>query len=316
MTNFCIKKNGRYWIKSPGTENPEYVYCILDEKCKGGGWMLAMKGSKYNYRTFNYSSPHWTTATTVIPSKQPDYDIEPNGELMETELDAKYNIYNTFRAKECLAMFDPRDCGIENNPEYYYHLYQLKKYGWLWHENNFNNGNAITLLDFFRNGYKQFDYSTPTTQNEQYLIAYMNSIYNNPKMVRYLKFNTASSDGMPRYKQAKLFDYNDRDYQPMIYDYERKGPCNLKIWSSQNQFYSFGFNVGPDIKNEASRAIWPHRVRWGCSFNENGDSLPTTNDVSGGIGMECRSYSAGDAISCCQSTVGQNKNFSFKWFIR
>ena len=123
---------------------------------------------------------------------------------METELDAKYNIYITFKAKECLAMFDPRDCGVENSPEYYYNLYQLKKYGWIWHEKNFNNGDAITLLDFFRSGKTQFDYSTPTLQNEQFLINYMNSVYNNPKMVRYLRFGSVYSDGTPRYKQTKL----------------------------------------------------------------------------------------------------------------
>jgi hypothetical protein len=61
---------------------------------------------------------------------------------------------------------------------------------------------------------------------------------------------------------------------------------------------------------------WAHRVRWGGTFNENGGSLPTTNDVSGGIGMEQRSYSAGDAIGCCQNTTGLNKSLSFKWFIR
>jgi hypothetical protein len=31
-------------------------------------------------------------------------------------------------------MFDPRDCGIENNPAYYYDINSLKKYGGLWHE--------------------------------------------------------------------------------------------------------------------------------------------------------------------------------------
>ena len=39
--------------------------------------------------------------------------------------------------------------------------------------------------------------------------------------------------------------------------------------------------------------------------------MPGSNDVSGGIGMESRAYSAGDAISCCQDNTGQNKSFSF-----
>jgi hypothetical protein len=315
MRNFCIKNNGRYWIKSPDATVAEYIYCIMDEKCKGGGWMLAMKGSKYNNKTFNYNAEHWTKATTVIPTRgSGDYDIEPNSEFMETELDAKYNIYNTMKVKECLAIFDPRDCGVENKPEYYYNMYQLKKYGWIWHEKNFNNGIGITLLDFYRSNKKQFYYSTPTTTNELSLKNFMNSYYDN-KYVNFLRFNTNSEDSLPRFKHTIIFD-TTQDYFFTIFFPDSKGPCNLKIWSSQNQFYSFGFNVGPVVANEASRGNWPHRVRWGCSFNENDDSKPTTNDVSGGIGMECRDYSAGDAIGCCQNTVGQNKNFSFKWFIR
>jgi hypothetical protein len=317
MTNFCIKQNGRYWIKPPGAANPEHIFCILDNNCKGGGgWMLAMKGSRHNYKTFSYNSVHWTTPTILLPSRQPDYDFEPNSELMETELDAKYNIFNTFKAKECLAMFDPRDCGVENSPEYYFNLYRFKKYGWLWRESNFNGGDPITLLNFFRNDIKQFDYSTPTVENEVALKNYMNSVYRNNRLVTFLRFSTIRSDSMPRFKQSILFDYTNLDYQSVIDDHERKGPCNIKIWSTQKQFYSFGFNVGPVIDTEAARKSWPHRVRWGCSFNENEDSKPTSNDVSGGIGMEARGYSAGDVIGCCHDTKGQNKNFSFKWFIR
>jgi hypothetical protein len=315
MENFCIYKNGKYWIKPNGSEVPEYIYCILDKECKGGGWMLALKGSKNDTKTFKYSSSHWTTDTVHYPPDTLSYDDESIGELMENELDAKYNIYNSFKAKECLAMFNPKDYGKELNPAYYYNFYSLRKYGWLWHENNFNNGTAITLLDFFKSGKSQFYYSTPTLSNETSLINFMNSKYNSD-LVTYLGFDYVYQNDKPKYKYKVLFDYNNQEYTPIISDYTRKGPCNINIWSTQNQFYSYGFNVGPLVDYEPSRGNWPHRVRWGFSFNENGDSKPTTNDVSGGIGMECRDYNAGDAIGCCHATAGENKHFSFKWFIR
>jgi hypothetical protein len=64
---------------------------------------------------------------------------------------------------------------------------------------------------------------------------------------------------------------------------------------------------------------WNHAVRWGGSFNENPghwDGLPNSNDVSCGIGLQARNFSAGDAINCCQSSTGTNASMGFKWFIR
>lgn len=309
--NFCVNNNGRYWIKPPGEEKAELVFCIMDEKCKGGGWMLAMKGSKYDYKTFHYDSPYWTTNNTLIPSNRADYDFEQNSDLMETELDAKYNIYNTYKAKECLAIFDPRDFNRENNPGYYYDFNNLKKYGWMWHENKFNNGVPITLLNFFQTNKSQFYYTAVNKSNRQSLINFMNANYD-ASLVKYLGYDDVFN-GLPEYRRLILYDNTSELYVNTNRDPSLKGPCHLNIWSSQREFYSFGFNVGPIVNN---RAIWPHKVRWGASFNENEDSKPTSNDVSGGIGMECRRYSAGDGISCCQSKTGVNRHFSFKWFIR
>jgi hypothetical protein len=91
----------------------------------------------------------------------------------------------------------------------------------------------------------------------------------------------------------------------------RKSPLNRLIFSQQEEFKAYGLNVIPQG--------WNHAVRWGGSFNENPghwDGLPSSNDVSCGIGLEARHFSAGDAINCCQSTRGTNSSMGFKWFIR
>ena len=89
-------------------------------------------------------------------------------------------------------------------------------------------------------------------------------------------------------------------------------PLNRKIFSQQEQFKAWGLNVIPQG--------WSHAVRWGGSFNENyahqSDGIPNSNDVSCGIGLQARTFSAGDAINCCQSTTGTNSSMGFKWFIR
>ena len=321
MENFCITKNGRYWINTGGSGEPEYVFCIMDKKCKGGGWMLAMKGSKNDNKTFNYNSIYWTTDRTLNahPFDRPD-DFEENKFYMETNIDAKFRIFNTFKAKECLAIFDPRDFGKGNDPAYYTSYYSLREYGWIWHENNFNNGNKISLLDFFKSGKSQFFYSTRNTSenNELTLINYMNSKYD-PNLVKFLGFEYPFNY-QEQYNRKILYSPEDRTYN----NPDNRAPCNIYIWSTQSQFYSFGFNVGPIIeetdpdKIAAARASWPHRVRWGGSYNENleKNSKPLSNDVSGGIGMEFNNYSAGDGFICCQNNTGQNRHFSFKWFIR
>jgi hypothetical protein len=56
------------------------------------------------------------------------------------------------------------------------------------------------------------------------------------------------------------------------------------------------------------------KVRWGFGWNNEGDE--NSNDVSGGIGMSLRSYSAGDAINCCQTTTGVNRSTAMQMYVR
>lgn len=70
-----------------------------------------------------------------------------------------------------------------------------------------------------------------------------------------------------------------------------------------HQWYGFNYTLQTGI-----------RVRWGFGWNNEGS--PGSNDVSGGIGMELASYSAGDYITCCQSVTGVNRSARFEIWVQ
>ena len=85
-------------------------------------------------------------------------------------------------------------------------------------------------------------------------------------------------------------------------------------FSGQSDVRFYGFNYTGN-----SNA----RTRWGFGWNENGGGLypngdQSTNDVSGGIGMDAGfgSYSAGDLIGCCQNSTGINRSARVEVYIR
>jgi hypothetical protein len=88
---------------------------------------------------------------------------------------------------------------------------------------------------------------------------------------------------------------------------------NGGVFSSQTSVRFYGFNY-----TNASNA----QVRWGFAWNENaplalypsGDE--SSNDVSGGIGMNYGSYSAGDYIGCCNDFGGINRTARVEVYIR
>lgn len=275
----CTNKNGLYWIlpKDGNPANAKQIYCIMDSNFpNGGGWMLALKGAK-NSNAFTFFSTHWNTNTV----------LNDNNQDHEAYTDAKYDIYNYFQARECLAIFDGNDTNgelsVPNKPEY----------GYIWYS-TFNGGNPISLLDFYKpsNGlpYGKYNYLyTSENGNKDYVTRWM-------------------------LDRGLLGTYVDYKYFSIVLSTvtcDKKGPLNRKIFSHQEAFKAYGFNVIPQG--------WNHSVRWGATFNENGgpyEGVPNSNDVSCGIGLQNRDYSAGDAIGCCQSSTGTNASMGFKWFIR
>jgi hypothetical protein len=275
----CTNINGIYWILSENELIANPVYCIMDSTVYGGGWMLALKGAK-NSGKFIYNSEHWTT-NTILNDKEDNTNIEKF-------TDAKYNIYNNYKAVDCLAIFDSNDTlgelTFNNKPEY----------GWVWYQPNFFNG-RISLLEFFkpRPGFPR-GYST---------YAYTSSNRGNVEWVK----NWMRDRGFSGYYITP--EYFEEYFVKVTCS--QKGALNRRIFSHQEEFKSWGLNIYPQG--------WNHAVRWGGSFNENPglwDGLPGSNDVSCGIGLEARNFSAGDAINCCQSSTGTNASMGFKWFIR
>ena len=120
--------NGVYWINLP-TVGATQIYCILDRNCAGGGWMLAMKGTRGT--TFNYSSGYWTSVNTLNPTDNTRNDG-----------DAKYNTYNYFPAEDWLAIWPDIGNGGDVSGGYG---------GWTWVENNVT-GNSETVLTFMNRG--------------------------------------------------------------------------------------------------------------------------------------------------------------------
>jgi len=260
--NTCTNEDKPYWINIPFKDDkgnityvPKLIYCIMNSVCQGGGWMLAIKGAK-NSGTFAYDSAHWTTNTTLNTSS-----------VDMSDTDAKFDVYNTYKFSECLAIFPSQDvAGLQrypNNPEY----------GWTWHLST-SFPELRTLLDFFSGGYQDYIFGTNG---------------------RIDSVNTANKH---------IFNVGMSGFE----NYVVKTSYHPRAWSQQNTYKAYGFNVVP--------YNWNHKARWGATFNENGDGLPTSNDVSGGIGLSNRAWNAGDIIGCCQSSTGTNSRMGFKWFIR
>jgi len=84
------------------------------------------------------------------------------------------------------------------------------------------------------------------------------------------------------------------------------------VFSSQVAVRYYGFNY-----------IAPGRAaRWGFGWNENSPlelwplGQNTSDDVTGGVGLQTSSWSAGDLIGCCQDTTGINRQARVEIYVR
>lgn len=120
--------DGVYTINLP-TVGLTNVYCLMDPKWDGGGWMMAMKAAASSTTTFNYNASYWTTDNTLNPTD----NTQNTG-------DAKFEVMNKFAAKDIMARWPD----ISSNSG------QIANVGtWTWLQNNFNSGTRSTLINFF-----------------------------------------------------------------------------------------------------------------------------------------------------------------------
>jgi hypothetical protein len=121
--------NGVYWINLP-TVGATQIYCILDPACAGGGWMMAMKGTRGT--TFNFDSSYWTDINTTLNPTQTN----------RNDGDAKFNTFNWYQSKDWLAIWPDIGNGGDVRGGYG---------GWTWVENN-ATGNSESVLFFMYRG--------------------------------------------------------------------------------------------------------------------------------------------------------------------
>lgn len=134
--------DGVYWINLPSV-GVKQVYCLMNTALDGGGWMLALKATTGN--TFQYSSTYWTTNNVLNTT-----------DLTRSNADAKYDVMNTFAAKDIMALW-PDIPSNYNNSTTGGNLNLSTTYNnWCWLQNNFNNGVRTVLINFFSSTSKKF----------------------------------------------------------------------------------------------------------------------------------------------------------------
>ena len=172
QTAFNNFTDGTYWINLPFV-GPTQVFCILNSSVDGGGWMMAMKATRGT--TFQYSSSHWTSVTTLN-----------TGNTNRNDGDAKFNTMNYFAAKDILALW-PDITTVGGS-------LSLSGYGcWSWLQNNFNNGVRISPINFFSSVNNLF-------LGDANNFAGKGSVFSSQVDVRFYGFNyTANSTGANRW---------------------------------------------------------------------------------------------------------------------
>jgi hypothetical protein len=122
-TGYPNSPDGVYYINLP-TVGVQAVYCLMDSKYDGGGWMMAMKATRGT--TFNYDANYWYTANTLNPAQ-----------TNQNDGDAKFDVMNYFAPTEMMALWpDIPSVGSESGS-----IDNLNTWSWL--QKNLTDGRTL-----------------------------------------------------------------------------------------------------------------------------------------------------------------------------
>lgn len=160
--------NGVYWINLSSV-GPTRIFCLMDDVYDGGGWMMMMKATTGT--TFQWSSSHWTTNTTLNTQ-----------EFNQMNNDAKFDTMNYFPAKDMMALWP--DIGQGGS---------IKNIGnWIWLENNFYAGERIVPITFWNTVDRYFIRDAKTFSGWQ------SGVFSSQVDVRFYGFNFRNNPGWGR----------------------------------------------------------------------------------------------------------------------
>lgn len=192
--------DGVYYINLP-TIGVKPVYCLMDSKYDGGGWMMAMKATRgasptYAATTFNFDANYWYTANTLNAT-----DVTRN------DADAKFDVMNYFAAQDILALWPD----IPNSSTESGSIDNLTNWSWL--QNSFNGGARTTLINFFTQTPTATTFQTKTGTNSNVGITFSgfsNTIFTTEWGYMFYGFNYTGNSAQ---KVRWGFSYNNEQDQ-------------------------------------------------------------------------------------------------------
>ena len=171
--NYITLSDDVYYINVIGTSTQ--TYCIMDKSVDGGGWMMALKANRTT--TFQYSSSHWTTPSTLNTDSL-------NGLIGE----AKFNVMNFCPAIDMLAVWPDITTNGGSLPSNKFNC-------WTWLEKNITSTpgtvstNRTTLIYLFSTASRKFIKDAKTFSG------WNGTIFSSQSDVRFYGFNYYNNQG-------------------------------------------------------------------------------------------------------------------------
>lgn len=232
LVSWGIRKDGPYLINLPFVGR-KMVYCLLDSKWDGGGWMMMMKATTGT--TFNYDADYWITDNTLNSE-----------DVTQNDADAKFDVMNYYEGKDFLARWPDITTGSGGS---------IPNLGsWIWLQNNYNDGSRITPISFFNISYPIM-YSGGSgkfIQDAKTFSGWEEGIFSSQPDIRFYGFNYINNPDWNGFSNARVrwgFGWNENgeglfpsDYNEFIGSNDVTGGIGL-----DDNFANTGYSAGDHI---------------------------------------------------------------------